>query len=619
MITVSAPAVASISVALNPSTIVVGQSSQATATVRDAQNNILGSGVSWTSTDNSVATVASSGAISALKAGVTTIIGSTSGKSGSALLTVNAPQATCSSNQLSALTVGEIRTLSSAQKSFFCLAGGAAGSEYVLIPFFNVPVAASTINLRLSGQNTLAPAAIRTSSASTLLRESSSGKDVGDMAFRIRERRDLQGKLSASRPSARFSRELTPSRITGIPSTPAVGAVFNMNANISGNTCSDPKELHGARVVAVLPHVIVMIDTSAPTGGYTNAEMTAFGQAFENLGYPLDTLNFGSPTDIDGNGRVLIFFTTGVNRIPGPPGAIVGGLQASRDLFPVSTCPASNEGEMFYMPVPDPNKTINENYSNKSVLGNGVQAVLVHELQHLINASRRAYVNNASVLEESWLNEGLSHIAEELLYYQSALRSPRTNISLSSVQSSQAQVDAFNTYQFQNFSRLITYLKAPETNSPFAQNDNLETRGAIWQLLRYAADRRGGSERTTWYSLVNATAAGQQNFNNVLGNIITLTRDWAVAQYADDNGFSVSSNYTNPSWQFRGLTAALNNGNFPLLTRSLTGSPIDLTLVGGSASYVRFQVAGNSTGTLTLTASGQPVPSEVDVIVMRTK
>ncbi len=170
----------------------------------------------------------------------------------------------------------------------------------------------------------------------------------------------------------------------------------------------------------------------------------------------------------------------------------MGGLFTGRDLFAVSDCVGSNEGEMFYMPVPDVNSTLNGNYTDKADVARGNLSVLVHEFQHLINAGRRIYVNHALSAEEVWLNEGLSHIAEELLYYRMSGNSPRSNIDLALLQSSQAQLDAVNEHQIQNLARLMSYQLAPETNSPFAQNDNLETRGAIWQLLRYSADRKGG-------------------------------------------------------------------------------------------------------------------------------
>ena len=285
----------------------------------------------------------------------------------------------------------------------------------------------------------------------------------------------------------------------------------------------------------------------------------------------------------------------------------------------MTDCIGSNEGEIFYLPVMDPNRIINGNYTNKATLANSAQGTLVHEFQHLINLGRRVYVNNASQAEEIWLNEGLSHMAEELLYYQVSGNSPRTNLSFQTVTSSQAQVDAINFYQVQNLGRLRTYMISPETNSPYAQNDLLETRGATWELLRYAADRKGTSETAIWRSLVNTTSAGQSNFNAVLGDITTLTRDWAVAQFADDIGFGISSNYMNPSWNFRSLMPAINSGSFPLLTRTVGIDPVDISLAGGGASYLRFQTGAANPATVTIKSSGQPLPAGVDVIVMRTK
>jgi hypothetical protein len=411
---------------------------------------------------------------------------------------------------------------------------------------------------------------------------------------------------------------LAPRYLTNIPANPTVGSIVQINANLSGNTCTDPKQLHDAEVVAVLTHTIVLSDTQSPAGGYTNAEMEAFGQAFEADGYPLAVLNFGAETDVDSNGRLAILFTPGVNVIPGPPGAKIGGAFASRDLAPLTTCVASNEGEMFYMPVPDPNNTINDRYTDKAALARGVLATLAHEFQHLINAGRRIYVNNASSFEEVWLNEGLSHIAEELLYYRMSGNSARSNIDLPRLQSSQAQRDAVNTYQLNNLGRLSTYMVSPETNSPYSQGDGLATRGAIWQLLRYSADSRGGAEQTAWFSLANATTAGQANFNAVFGDIVAMSRDWAVAQFTDDAGLNVSANHTHPSWNFRSVLPAINGGNFPLRTWPLVSAPTDVTLAGGGAAYLRFRVSANEPATISAASSGQRVPAAVDFFLVRT-
>jgi hypothetical protein len=315
---------------------------------------------------------------------------------------------------------------------------------------------------------------------------------------------------------------------------------------------------------------------------------------------------------------VAILFTPGVNLIPGPTNGVYLGLFADRDLYPVSTCVASNEGEMFYVPVPDPNKTINGNYSDKAWLASSIVSVLVHEFQHLINAGRRAYVNNTPH-EEIWLNEGLSHVAEELLYYRMSGNAPRSNINLSLIQSSQAQVDAFNNYEFQNMDRLSLYMDLPENYSPIDQADELEMRGAIWQLLRYAADRKGGSDASTWSALVNSTSAGQANFNAVFGDIIAQSRDWALAQFLDDAGLGTAANYSHPSWNFRSVLPGINSGKFPLRTHPLTSTPVDLTLNGATAGYIRFSVAANAPASVVSTSSGQAVPSFVDMLLVRTQ
>ena len=115
-----------------------------------------------------------------------------------------------------------------------------------------------------------------------------------ELAFRQRERRDLQSVFGARRrQTSGVSSALSPRFLTGIPANPTVGSVVDINANLSGNSCSDPKQLHGAVVVAVLQHTIVLSDTLSPTGGYTNAELTSFGQAFDTLSAWNPRLNCG--------------------------------------------------------------------------------------------------------------------------------------------------------------------------------------------------------------------------------------------------------------------------------------------------------------------------------------
>jgi uncharacterized protein YjdB len=83
--------VASVSVALAASSRNPGQTTQATATLRDANNNVLtGRAITWSSGTPGVATVSPSGLVTALAVGTAAIIASCEGQSGSATLTVTA-------------------------------------------------------------------------------------------------------------------------------------------------------------------------------------------------------------------------------------------------------------------------------------------------------------------------------------------------------------------------------------------------------------------------------------------------------------------------------------------------------------------------------------------------
>jgi len=118
---------------------------------------------------------------------------------------------------------------------------------------------------------------------------------------------------------------------------------------------------------------------------------------------------------------------------------------------------------------------------------------------------------------------------------------------------------------------------------------------------------------------VNTTTTGLTNFGNIFGNPTPIVRDWVVAQFADDLGIPVDQAYLHPSWNFRSLMPAINSGVFPLQTRLLLAAPLDLSIRGGSASYVRFRVNSGTTATISATSSGQPLPAGTELILFRTQ
>ena len=417
----------------------------------------------------------------------------------------------------------------------------------------------------------------------------------------------------------------------------AVGDLVRLNARTDAACDTATAEFRTGRVMAVSERAIVVADTANPAGGFTDADYEGFAAAFDTLVYPADVSYFGEPSDVDENKRSVIFFTRAVNELtPANSESYVGGFFFGRDLFPVAAnksenypgCAGSNEAELFYMLVPDPNGVVNGNRRELAFVKSVTTGVLAHEFQHLINEGRRLYVNNANDFEEVWLNEGLSHVAEELIYYKVSGLEPRSNIDGTTARSTPRRRDAFNSYQGSNFGRLRAYLTNPEGNSPYAADDSLATRGATWQFLRYAADRTTGDEAAVFKALANSKTTGFDNMDAVFGgSTLNLARDWAVAQYADDAGIgpNLRSSYTFPSWNYRSVYAAFTdrNGNplpFPLrVTAVPTTGSVQVTLVGGGATYLRFASAPAATATVRVSSAVGGPPEPVQMVLIRTR
>jgi len=103
--------VASIAVTLNASTLVAGQTTQASANLKDGSGNaITGPSIVWTTSDATIASVNGTGLVTALKAGTVTVRATSGGVTGSAALAVSAPTvavATVTLSVASSIGVGQ--------------------------------------------------------------------------------------------------------------------------------------------------------------------------------------------------------------------------------------------------------------------------------------------------------------------------------------------------------------------------------------------------------------------------------------------------------------------------------------------------------------------------------
>jgi hypothetical protein len=619
--------VASIAVGGSTTAVTIGSTIALTAGAFDAHNaTVSGQTFVWASSNTLVATVTQSGVVSGVSAGVATITATIGTIVGQNTISVSATtaQLTCASVTPLSLNVGDVHIVSGLERSSLCISGG-AGSEYALVAFnTSLDTSGTQKAVGLSSTNTAAtvnaptPQLIPSRPASF---SQVTPRDIGfEMRLRERERRDLNPKFAAARAwYASRSKSISPQRgfsaLVGVPATPAVGSQISLNGN-ANSSCTSPQP-HGATVVAVSTRAIVAVDTLAPPNGFTTADYQNFAATFDTLIFPLDTLNYGAPTDIDNNGRVLLFFSQLVNALSSnTSNSFVGGFFYSRDLFPLTDsptlagCAGSNVGEMFYLPVVDAAQTYNRFFKSKDTVTSQIYTTIVHEFQHLINAGHHLYVNQtATRLEESWLDESQAMLAQELLYYRVSGFAPKQKLTWQTISTGAnangTQNSIVNAYLVQGLGTLNFYLQVPEASTPYNNTENLATLGSGWEFLRYLLDQTPGTQATFTRAIDNGLVSGFANLENVFSltpaSLANTYQSWAIAQYVDGTGISSNAAYSNPSWNFRSVIPnALGLANFPLGIRTLTqNTPIALVMRGGSAAYIRFRVNAGLTGQIT--------------------
>ncbi len=248
----------------------------------------------------------------------------------------------------------------------------------------------------------------------------------------------------------------------------------------------------------------VLYEDVTAAGSLTQEDVELFGDRFDDPIYPVITENFGSPSDLDGNGRVVILFTPAVNR-RSPPGSsdFVGGFFFALDLM--SGLEHSNEGEVVYVLVPDPTGVCG-NVRDIGLIRSFVPPILAHEFQHMVHHNERIIESAAPNRDAAWLSEGLAHMAEDLVGAELRERGRHEDA---------------DEFQRGNRRRASLFLTQPSEVSLIsaAGQGSLEERGAAWLFLEYLRGRVGSAD--VFWSLTATVLTGTDNVESVTG------RDWA--------------------------------------------------------------------------------------------
>ncbi len=416
---------------------------------------------------------------------------------------------------------------------------------------------------------------------------------------RLRQREQALGRQLSATPALRAA----PRPFQG---PPVVGskAVFNVCAD---QACGSFVQVQ-ATAKFVGTRGAIFLDDTVPGGGYSQTDIDQIGALFDGPApnmYGIDTTAFGRESDLDGNSVVIILLTDQVNKLSGAcnqTGSAVLGFFFGNDL---TNNTGSNHGEIFYGLVPDPNNTtctISKNYA----LG-FLPPVFIHEFHHMISFNQHVLVRGGFP-PSTWLDEALSHFAEELGGRQLGAGCPTTT----------SFANCLQQFGFGDLSNARAYLMNPEAFyliEPGNSFGTLEERGANWLFIRWlgdhlAADPVLATDLTR--KLTQTSKIGYLNVEAATGTTFpTLVSQWQLANYlehqptvADTSGrlryssWDLDSAFTNPplggpyplvpdpapngQYAHTGIIRG-GSGHHVLVTQTANAAAIDLQITGSQS------------------------------------
>lgn len=312
----------------------------------------------------------------------------------------------------------------------------------------------------------------------------------------------------------------------------------------------------------------------------TTEELDQIASEFANV-IDLEHEIFGVESDVNGDGRFDVLFTQVVNRLGGSQGGMVTGFFYAMDLFESSKYPVSNEREIIFIMVPDPEGEHGSAVSNSFAVNNIIKGVLPHEYQHMINFNMH-YFENGGLTEKSWLNEGLSHLAEDLHTLNSG-----------------GELEGFG---LENPSRVASFL-ASISNTCFTCGTSLAQRGGSYLFLKYLYEQAqigtfpnvsSGIEMIQ--NLLNTSNRGVSNITAALyGNEANaasfkeLMGYFSLALYFSETGLTTDERLQIEGLDLRGAIQD-NRGTFlngPAI-QSVSSFPFVDTVQGAGISYIKI-------------------------------
>jgi len=324
-----------------------------------------------------------------------------------------------------------------------------------------------------------------------------------------------------------------------------------------------------ARARCVEKDVVIYVDTEVEGDKdlLTDEDIARLCNEFESAVSSIQGW-FGEASDVDGDGKVSALLTPQVNRLGAMGGGIITGFFLASDLYPRSSSnQVSNEMEIVYALVPNPDgKYGSVTIPKDFAIENFLTAVLPHEFQHVVSYNQHVLKGGGNP-EENWLNEGLSHLTEDLVGYGQ-----------------------------ENYSRANIFLRDPLSYPLVGSSSaNLGRRGAAYLFLRFLYEQAEDKDAFLW-GLYHSGKTGVENIEAAFAGSVEnfdqfgeFLMRWAAALVISGRGISVDPRYTyrprtwndeTKRWQGICLICDAEDGRGTLMTGpaiyEYSGSPVSL-------------------------------------------
>ena len=390
---------------------------------------------------------------------------------------------------------------------------------------------------------------------------------------------------------------------TSSPAQPDSIRTFNVVNTADANAALSRAE-NFTRVTARLryqgQHCLIYSDLDTlDAGNLTDADFRDLGDRFDDPAggiHKTNTEYFGTESDVDRNGRVVVLISGIINHlpwtdpkwhdVPEPKDRYrIDGFFLWIDLFETGQLGlepgTTNHAEIVYLTAADPDgEYLGADFKFPTAEVAQRNAItLAHEYEHLISYSHRIFEYGFEFEQETWLEEGMAHMAEDL-----------------------------NGMNGNNVARANKYLDDPGAVSLEYDAAPLNQRGGIYLFLRYLGDRFGDS---IYWQLVQSKCVGRPCIEAITGeNFYDTLGDFLAALYLSGKGIALDDRYEFPS---------LDQGGFAAVTtsrHSVGEAQVSGTIRRASGDFILFTNTNSVASHFTFTESAR---ARLRTMVVRTK